>query len=109
MEGNRTILDKTIRHVLRVTVGIVLLAVGIVGLMLPVLPGWPFIASGIILVWPKTRLATWLLHVPARIREWFRKRGGPPEEGRPTDRPDRRATRDPDVNAEHNVLETRRP
>lgn len=95
MEFNRTILHRTIYRALRVTAGIVLIVVGIAGLVLPLLPGSPFIASGIILLWPKSRLATWLLHLPARIREWFRKRSGLPGEGRPADTPDPQATRNP--------------
>ena len=86
MEVNRTILHRTIRRMLAITAGIILIAVGIAGLILPLLPGWPFIAAGIILLWPKTRMATWLKHLPARIREWFRKRRGLPGEDRPTDR-----------------------
>jgi len=82
MEANRTILHRMIRRALAVTAGIVLIAVGIAGLILPLLPGWPFIAAGIILLWPKTRLAIWLKHLPARIREWLRQRRVLPEEGR---------------------------
>ena len=92
MEVNRSILHRTIRRVLAITAGIILIAVGIAGLILPLLPGWPFIAAGIILLWPKTRLAIWLKHLPARIREWFRKRRGLPGEGQPTDTPDARTT-----------------
>ena len=94
MEVNRTILHRTIRRVLAITAGIILIAAGVVGLILPLLPGWPFIAAGIILLWPKTRLAIWLKHLPARIREWFRKRKDLQREGQPADTPDRRTTSD---------------
>lgn|GEM_PF-3489693 len=94
MEVNRIILHKTIRRVLAVTAGIVLIAVGIMGLILPLLPGWPFIVAGIILLWPKTRLAIWLKHLSARIREWFRKRRCLPGEDQPTNTPDHRTTSD---------------
>ena len=77
MEANRTTLHRTIYRVLRITAGIVLITIGVVGLVLPLLPGWAFIAAGIVLLWPKTRLAIWLTHLPERIKEWFRKRRRP--------------------------------
>ncbi len=69
-------------RVLAIAAGIVLIAVGIVGLVLPLLPGWIFIASGIILVWPKTRLAAWLKRLPARAKGWLRRKGYLPRKRR---------------------------
>ena len=70
----RSIKHKTLRRVVRVSVGIALIAVGVLGLVLPFLPGWPFLATGFILLWPKSRLARWLVRVLGRIREWRRRR-----------------------------------
>ncbi len=68
----------TALRILRVVFGVVLIAIGILGFILPLLPGWPFLASGIIILWPKSRLAAWLKKVPGRIRDRLRKRSGAP-------------------------------
>ena len=81
METDRSILHLTIRRILRTAAGIVLIGVGIVGFILPVLPGWPFVVSGLILIWPQSRLAIWLRRLPERIKEWSRKRRGASGEG----------------------------
>jgi len=70
----RSIKHKPLRRVVRIAVGIALIAVGVLGLVLPLLPGWPFLVTGFILLWPKIRLARWLVRVFGRIKEWRRRR-----------------------------------
>lgn len=65
---------KRIRRVLAVIAGMILILVGIMGVVLPFLPGWVLIGSGIILVWPKSRLAAWLKHLPLRLKEWYARK-----------------------------------
>lgn len=77
MASQRSILHRTLRHGLRIAAGLVLFAIGIVGLLLPIMPGWPFIVSAILLIWPDARLAIWIKHLPARAREWYRRRKSP--------------------------------
>ena len=98
---NRTVLHWTIRHTLRIGAGIALIALGIVGLILPLLPGWPFIASGIVLLWPKSQLAVWITRQFARIREWIRAKRCPTGENRQTDILGNRATETTGMNVEH--------
>ena len=83
MELHKTIFHRTVGHVLRIAAGSILLLIGVLGLILPLLPGWPFIISGILLLWPKSRVATWLRRWLVRIRAWFRKRKGLAKTGGP--------------------------
>jgi len=52
------------RALIRQVVGWTLLAIGVAGLILPVLPGWPFLGAGALLLAPHVRLfrrlAAWM-------------------------------------------------
>ncbi|NWG18762.1 MAG: hypothetical protein HXY39_00400 [Chloroflexi bacterium] len=52
--------------VLRRVIGIVLLAIGMLGLLLPVLPGWPLVIPGIVLLGRRDRLVR-LSHLVVRV------------------------------------------
>jgi len=54
----------------RIIAGVLLILVGIVGLMLPVMPGWIFIFPGIYLLGPDTRPARFLRRQFRRLRAW---------------------------------------
>ncbi len=43
-----------------------LILVGLVGIVVPVLPGWTPLAFGILLLAPKTRFSRW-------VRQWLKK------------------------------------
>jgi uncharacterized membrane protein YbaN (DUF454 family) len=51
------------RHLLRITGGFCLIAIGLVGLILPIMPGWVFVIPGLILLAdyfpPIRRLLDW--------------------------------------------------
>jgi len=57
---------KRFRRELRIGTGIVLILVGLVGIIVPVLPGWTPLAFGILLLAPKTRFSRW-------VRKWLKK------------------------------------
>ena len=57
---------KLVVRVLRITAGFALLLVGIVGWLLPVLPGWPFVIPGLILLGRE-------FHWARRTLEWLQK------------------------------------
>ena len=61
-----------LRRPLQILAGILLILVGIVGLILPVMPGWIFIFPGIYLLGPDTRPARFLRRQFRRLRVWSR-------------------------------------
>lgn len=75
----RSIKHKPLRRFVRIVAGVVLLAVGVLGLILPFVPGWPFLASGVVLLWPRSRLGRWLVRALGRIRDWRLRRRMPVE------------------------------
>lgn len=52
--------------ILRRVTGIVLLVIGILGLLLPVLPGWPLVIPGVVLLGRRDRLVR-LSHLVVRL------------------------------------------
>lgn len=61
---------ETVRHTLRITGGILLMGLGILGLFLPILQGWLFLGMGLLLLFPKD---TWL---GRKIRAWLKEKRG---------------------------------
>ncbi|MFO7166576.1 MAG: hypothetical protein DIU80_000965 [Chloroflexota bacterium] len=51
--------------VLRRLTGLVLLAIGVLGLLLPILPGWPFIIPAVVLLGRRNRIVR-MLHLMMR-------------------------------------------
>ena len=56
------------RSALRIAVGIALILVGLLGLLVPIMPGWVPILIGIALLGPRTRLAKWLRRTFVRLK-----------------------------------------
>ena len=59
-----------VRFPLRVAAGIFLVLLGIVGLILPIMPGWIFLIPGLLLLTGHTRFGIWLrlrLHILRRL------------------------------------------
>ncbi len=88
-------MNRIWRRILRNLIGAVLIVIGIIGWLLPVVPGWPFLLPGLLLVdWPGRR---WLLgklrHTQLFIKTeaWVYHRFGlrfdPDEEGPPPTEP----------------------
>ena len=59
------------KRVLLIAAGIALIAAGVLGLVLPIVPGWVLILVGILLLGPKTRVALWLKRICAKLRAKF--------------------------------------
>ena len=57
----------------RLIVGAVVLAVGLLGLLLPILPGWVFIGVGLVIIAPRSRAAHWVRGQLARLRCYTRR------------------------------------
>lgn len=67
------------KKVLRIAAGIGLILIGIVGLILPVMPGWVFIIPGLVILsehfeWAK-RLTDWLKNKFAEARKAMERKG----------------------------------
>ncbi len=61
----------------RRAIGLVFLLVGILGVLLPILPGWPFLIPAIVLLGRRDPLLRWLnLHVRLAVR-WLRNHRHP--------------------------------
>jgi len=60
--------------VLRTSVGSALIAIGVIGVVLPVIPGLPLLAAGLALVAPDHPLTRW---GRGRLARWFRRKRGP--------------------------------
>lgn len=63
-------------RLVRITAGLVLILIGLSGLVIPVIPGWPFIILGIIMIAPDSRLAMWLKAKWHQITTWVKKKLG---------------------------------
>mgnify|MGYP007065733507 CR=1 FL=1 len=60
----------TVKRAIRITGGILLLGLGVLGLFLPILQGWLFLGMGLLLLFPKdTRMGR-------RIRAWLKEKQG---------------------------------
>ncbi|HBA83761.1 MAG TPA: hypothetical protein DCZ95_06670 [Verrucomicrobia bacterium] len=76
---NQTPWLRRLRRILRMTAGIALMGLGVLGLALPIMPGWALMLVGIALVAPRSRLAQWLKRTLARLRkQWARQKGSVP-------------------------------
>jgi hypothetical protein len=68
---------KALKHTVRMVVGIGLVIVGIVGLILPVMPGWVFLIPGLLILGdyfpPIRRLVDWAKGHFAEANAQFRK------------------------------------
>lgn len=81
---------SSLRHLLRIALGIGLVILGIAGLILPVMPGWIFLIPGLMILAdyfpPIRRLVD---YIKARFRDaeaaYQKRRGKKPEEGPPGD------------------------
>ncbi len=63
-------MKDTVKRALRITGGVLLLCLGVLGLFLPILQGWLFLGMGLLLLFPKdTRMGK-------RIRAWLKKKRG---------------------------------
>lgn len=74
-------MQKTFKTVARITGGIVLLLVGVLGLFLPILQGWLFLGAGLLLLFPKNtktgrRIRTWMKEKRSQVAERIRRRKG---------------------------------
>jgi len=72
---------------LRIALGAVLVLVGILGLVLPIMPGWIFIFPGLALLMPGTRAGHWLRAKAQRLRAKM-GRGGAENAPAPPSPPD---------------------
>lgn len=64
---------KKFRRELRIATGIFLILFGIVGIVVPVLPGWTPLGLGILLLAPKTRLSRWIRGLLKKARKRMRE------------------------------------
>lgn len=59
-------MKQTLKHFLRVATGIGLVLLGILGLILPIMPGWIFLIPGLLILAdyfpPLRRMVNWLKH-----------------------------------------------
>lgn len=62
---------KRFRRELRIGAAVVLIVVGLVGIVVPVMPGWTPLAFGIVLLVPRSRFSRW---VRGRLRDMRRRR-----------------------------------
>lgn len=71
-------MQKSIRHIVHLGIGIVLVLLGIVGFFVPLLPQLIFLIPGLLLLAPHFRIARWALDkielvVPKKYRGTFDK------------------------------------
>jgi sulfite exporter TauE/SafE len=68
---------QRVRRFLRMTAGVLLILLGLIGIVVPIMPGVVLIAAGLVMVAPRSRLACRVVGVVARARARFaRLRGG---------------------------------
>ena len=83
MKNALQILWVILRRPLQIVAGILLILLGIIGLILPVMPGWIFFPPGIYLIGPSSRPARFLRKHLRRLRAWTRRRRGSVPAGPP--------------------------
>lgn len=74
---HRHILKRFLRWhpALRISVGVLLILIGLVGLAVPIMPQWPFLIAGmVLLLGDSSRLGRWLLLKIHRTGRWWRQR-----------------------------------
>ncbi len=59
---------RTAKRPFRIALGALLLLVGLLGLVLPIMPGWIFIFPGLALMVPGTRAGRWLRETALRLK-----------------------------------------
>lgn len=74
-------MTASLRRIIRVCIGILLILIGIAGLFLPFIQGIALISAGIIILAPDTRLSRWMIKTFRRSVAWIgrimrRSRGG---------------------------------
>lgn len=74
---------KKFRRELRIGTGILLILVGLVGIVMPVMPGWTPLALGILLLAPKTRFSRWIRGLLKKMRKRLRERKQNRVDGQP--------------------------
>jgi uncharacterized membrane protein YbaN (DUF454 family) len=63
---------KILQRIFRIAAGVVLIAIGLLGLALPIMPGWILIIIGVMLIAPGSRMARWIKQVAAKGRaKWM--------------------------------------
>ncbi|HLJ73040.1 MAG TPA: hypothetical protein VKU62_00545 [Thermoanaerobaculia bacterium] len=45
------------KHIIRIAIAIISILIGIAGVLLPILPGWPFFAAALLLIFPEAPIA----------------------------------------------------
>ena len=65
---------RQVGHVLRITGGIALILVGLLGIIVPIMPGWSLALVGIVMLAPGTRFSRWLKRTFARLAERIRRK-----------------------------------
>jgi hypothetical protein len=75
-----TYLLKHVGRIAQLAAGVLLILAGVVGVALPILPGWALIALGIVVLAPNSRIAKWLKRAFARVRGWWGGGGEVPPE-----------------------------
>ena len=63
-------MHASVRRVIRICLGILLILLGIAGLFLPLLQGMLFISAGILLLAPNSRISQWIKRIFRRITAW---------------------------------------
>ncbi len=65
---------KRFKELLPFILGYNLLFIGVLGLLLPILPGWPLIIPGLILIGNESKIGKWVYdRLPTKIRVIFEK------------------------------------
>ncbi|MFO7768361.1 MAG: hypothetical protein R6W82_05340 [bacterium] len=72
---------ETVKRGLRITGGVLLLVLGVLGLFLPILQGWLFLGMGLLLLFPRDtrtgrRIRAWLKRRREGLREGIEERMG---------------------------------
>ena len=75
---------RLVKKPARIALAILMILVGILGLILPILPGWAFLVPGVVLLAPNTRFSRWVKRTARRAKgRWRQWRGKAPGEARP--------------------------
>ncbi|MFO8013965.1 MAG: hypothetical protein R6X20_11760 [Phycisphaerae bacterium] len=78
---------QVVKTPFRLTAGALLTLLGLLGLLLPILPGWIFIFPGLALLLPGTRAGHWLREKTERVRAEVNRRRGKTDERSPEEVP----------------------
>ena len=85
MGGKKSFRDHKLFHIVVKIFGYILLIIGLIGLIMPILPGWALIIVGLMILGEESLVGRNVIHrLPEKFQKRFKKKGQGSAESRKT-------------------------